>query len=209
MSACPDCGAELQTPLVCDSCGALQTVEQTPSPFRILGLPRGWLVDKGELNGALLRLTRLTHPDFHGVHGAEARERAEHNTALVNTAYSTLDDEVLRAEWLLSDLGAPSPDQERQMPQSFLMEVLEWNEVLEEVRAAKASDESRARLRSLREELQGHRSTSLGRLGQRLQASDPGDPVTLRQELNSVRYLDRTLTELDQLTLDLSASQAN
>ncbi|MEO2163036.1 MAG: hypothetical protein ABGY29_10980, partial [bacterium] len=69
MSACPDCGAALQTPLVCEGCGALQSTAAIPSPFEVLGLVRGWHVDSAELGRNLLRLTRLTHPDFHGIHG--------------------------------------------------------------------------------------------------------------------------------------------
>ena len=208
MSACPDCGAALQTPLVCEDCGALQHIPGTPSPFEVLGLASGWKVDTAELGRSLLRLTRLTHPDFHGVHGVEARELAERSTALVNSAYSTLNDDVLRAEWLLADMGAPSPDEERQMPQQFLMEVLEWNEVLEEVRAKKDQD-NHSRLESLRTDLQAQRATSLKQLGQRLEAADRGDPQTLRQELNTVRYLDRTLSELDELALEQSPTRGD
>ena len=208
MSACPDCGAALQTPLVCEGCGALQSTQGDPSPFEVLGLVRGWNVDRAELGRNLLRLTRLTHPDFHGVHGPEARQLAERNTALVNGAYATLNDDVQRAEWLLADMGAPSPDEERQMPQQFLMEVLEWNEVLEEVRAENEQD-NHSRLASLSTELQAQRAASLQQLGQRLQAADPGDPRTLRQELNTVRYLDRTLSELDELTLEQSSTRGD
>ena len=209
MSACPDCGAALQTPLVCEGCGALQATGERPSPFEVLGLKRGWNVDRDELGRQLLRLTRLTHPDFHGVHGVQARDLAERNTALLNSAYATLDDDVLRAEWLLADLGAPSPDQERQMPQAFLMEVLEWNEVLEKVRSGGAGEDAGDRLESLRTELLAQRASSLDQLGRRLQASDPGDPQTLRRELNSVRYLDRTLSELGELVLEQAATQSD
>ncbi|HIF41785.1 MAG TPA: hypothetical protein EYQ74_11880 [Planctomycetes bacterium] len=208
MSACPDCGAALQTPLVCEGCGALQSTAAIPSPFEVLGLVRGWHVDSAELGRNLLRLTRLTHPDFHGIHGNEARQLAERNTALVNSAYSTLNDDVLRAEWLLADMGAPSPDEERQMPQQFLMEVLEWNEVLEEVRAETTPD-NQSRLEGLRTDLQTQRTASLEQLGGRLQAADPGDPRTLRQELNTVRYLDRTLSELNELALEQSSTRGD
>ncbi|HJM57371.1 MAG: Fe-S protein assembly co-chaperone HscB [Planctomycetes bacterium] len=209
MSACPDCGAALQTPLVCEGCGALQTTQDNPSPFEVLGLVRGWTVDRAELGRNLLRLTRLTHPDFHEAHGEEARDLAERNTALVNSAYSTLNDDVLRAEWLLADMGAPSPDEERQMPQQFLMEVLEWNEVLEEVRVGGTEQDDHRRLEGLRTDLQAQRAMSLSQLGQRLQAAEPGDPQTLRQELNTVRYLDRTLNELDELALEKSSTRGD
>jgi hypothetical protein len=46
-------------------------------------------------------------------------------------------------------------------------------------------------------------------LGQRLQAAEPGDPQTLRQELNTVRYLDRTLNELDELALEKSSTRGD
>ncbi|MEO2163561.1 MAG: iron-sulfur cluster co-chaperone HscB C-terminal domain-containing protein, partial [bacterium] len=120
----------------------------------------------------------------------------------------TLNDDVLRAEWLLADMGAPSPDEERQMPQQFLMEVLEWNEVLEEVRAETTPD-NQSRLEGLRTDLQTQRTASLEQLGGRLQAADPGDPRTLRQELNTVRYLDRTLSELNELALEQSSTRGD
>ncbi len=160
-------------------------------------------VSPADLSRQLLTLTRFTHPDYHSLEGEAALALAERNTALLNEAHTTLCDAVLKAEWFLKELGAPSPDAERQMPPAFLLEVLEWNEILELAKTTPGSQDNAQALKQLGDELRRRRENTLEQLGQRLDSTDPGDPLALRQELNSVRYLDRTLDEITQQTLNL------
>jgi molecular chaperone HscB len=196
---------ELETPLGCTACGSLSEFDSQPSPFEVFGLEPSWAIDATELRRRLLKFSRIVHPDYFGNAAPEERERAETSSALLNSAHEVLADAVRRADWLVAARGGPSEADERQMPQEFLLEVLEWNESLEEAREATASSPARAGLQQLQDELEHRRSATLTELAEML---DPlpanGDAVLsrARRRLNAIRYLDRALEQIRALRLE-------
>ena len=204
MDRCPHCRAALETPLACGACGRLIDPEAEPTPFEALGLERRFALDPADLRRRLLRSTRLTHPDFFGTAGADARALAERNTARLNAAYEVLSDEVARADWLVRALGGPDENAERSMPQPFLLEVLEWNELLEESRAAGPTAAVDPRLAELGSTLVRRRAATVRSIAARLDPlPEPASAALrdVRRELNAIRYLDRALAELEALRL--------
>jgi DnaJ-domain-containing protein 1 len=184
---------------VCSACGALQAPEPAPDPFAALGLEPAYAVERSVLENRLLTLTRRMHPDYFGSDAAK-RARAEHNTALLNGAYETVSDLYRRCDWLVRHLGGPDEQAERQMPQPFLAEVLEWNETLEEAR--EGGVEAGKRLEALEQELEQRRAASLETIGKMLTPLPERRAPVLREarrELNAVRYVDRALEELGAL----------
>ena len=206
---CPTCGAPLDTPLCCTSCGALFAVSGELDPFDLLGVPREFRVDSGLLRRRLRSLTRRMHPDFFGTASDEQRARAERNTAVLNEAHEELSDDLRRADGLVRRLGGPDETAERQMPQEFLMEVLEWNESLDDERSRGGLDGHGGPgapdgLGALEAELRSRHDSTLA------QASDlltplpaPGAPALteVRRLLNALRYLQKTLSEIGSLRL--------
>ena len=173
-------------------------------PFAALGLEEGYAIDRAALKKRLLSLSRLTHPDYFAAASDEDKEKAEVASAQLNEAYRLLGDDFSRADHLVRHLGGPSESDERQMPQAFLMEVLEWNETLEEGREAAADSPERARLESLASELESQREDTMSQVAAGLtplpEAGSP--PLTeLRRHLNAVRYIDRALREIRELHL--------
>ncbi len=208
MNLCPHCEATLESPLCCTSCKALLTQAETPSPFAALGLSPRWDVDGGELKKNLLRFTRLLHPDFFVGAEQEERELAEQASAMLNQAFETLGNDVARADWLVTHLGGPSEKDERQMPQTFLMEVLEWSETLEEAQASAPGSAQRTALPAFAEELRGKRAEVLEAIATKLTPLPEAGASILkevRRDLNAVRYLDRALGELEALRLQGAA----
>lgn len=209
MARCPRCAATLETPLHCASCGRLLPLEKDPSPFETLGLPVSHTVDAADLRRRLLRFSRLTHPDFFATASEEEKARAEHATALLNEAYEVVSDDVGRADWLVRNLRGPDENEERAMPQAFLAEVLEWNEILDEARRSAGASED-PRLARLREALLGKRREALEVVAKLLAPlPEPGASRLreVRRELNAVRYLDRTLSEIEVLRLARAESR--
>ncbi len=202
MPSCPDCGAALETPLGCPACGALLPLATTVTPFEVLGFAPAFDVDRAEIERRVRRFGRLTHPDFYATRDAQARARAEANTAALNSARELLLDDHARADWLLRERGGPDEGSVRQMPQAFLAEVLEWNELLEEARRPPLDDRLRRRVVSLENELAERRLELIARLRKLLQPlPERGSPrlADVRMELNALRYLDRTLAEVEAL----------
>lgn len=208
MTACTSCQAALSSALVCEACGALQAVE-TGDPWAAFGIERAFAHDDAALKKRLLTLQRHMHPDFFGGADASQRELAERNTAELNAAHRVLKDDARRADLLVRLLGGPDEEAERQMPQAFLMEVLEWNEALDEARESAPDSPKRAALDGLEQQLKGEREDALERVARALSPlPDPGAPALgdVRRELNAVRYLDRTLSTLAELRLDAARS---
>jgi molecular chaperone HscB len=187
-------------------------VDETVGPFALLGLEPAARVDQDELRRRLLRFGRIVHPDFFGSAPPELRQRAERASARLNAAHETLSDERQRLAHLVERLGGPSESEERSMPREFLLEVLEWNEALEEARAEPAGSPLSPRLLALADTWRGSRREALARATDRLDplpaadAPDLADRLTaVRRELNAVRYLDRALRELEALRLARAA----
>ena len=209
MAACTNCGSELETPLACGACGGLFEPAAELSPFETLGLEPAFELDARELRRRLLRASRLVHPDFHGSSGADAREAAERASARLNSAHELLADPAARADWLVRTLGGPSESEQRQMPQAFLMEVLEWNETLDAAREAAPGSPERAALSGLATNLREQREDVLANLGRLLSPLPPrGAPalVQVRAQLNALRYLATTLAQVDALALEQAST---
>ena len=189
-AACPSCGAGLETPLACGACGVLIQTGEDLGPFEVLGLEPSYTLDGADLRARLRRFTRLVHPDFFALEGPELLARAERNNALLNDAFEVLSDDVRRADRLVADLGGPSEKDLGSMPQAFLMEVMEWNETLEE--AAAGSEE----LARLGEELSDQQRLLAEAIAAALTPLPKrGAPALdgVRQNLNARRYVDRAL----------------
>ena len=211
MSAvCPHCGSSTESPLVCGACGTLSPAPDAGlDPFAAFGLERDWKVDAGALRKALLRLQRAIHPDFFAGAAPEVRELAERNTAELNAAHEILADDFRRADWLVQALGGPDENAERQMPQAFLMEVMEWNETLEEARAAEPDSPERAAAHELGTTLRAERDALFDRLASLLtplptalpEGAESAPLVEARRQLNAVRYVDRALRQIEELRL--------
>jgi len=201
MPNCHACGAPLESLVACGACGEVLTVPEAASPFEVLGLEPRFALDERELRRRLTRFSRLVHPDFHAAADAAVRARAERNSARLNLAFDVLSDAERRADWLVVHSGGPTEESDRSMPQAFLMEVLEWNEILEEARAASAAD---PRVEPLAAELASRRAAGLARLAQLLDPlPTPAAPAlaSARSELNALRYLSRALREVESLRL--------
>lgn len=208
-ASCPHCEAPLESTLCCTSCKALLQPSGAVSPYAALGLPLRWEVDAEQLQRNLLRFTRLMHPDFFATAEPEERELAERGSAELNQAFKLLSSDVRRADWLLTELGGPTDQDERQMPQAFLMEVLEWNETLEAARESQQGSAERGALGTLKETLAAERVSLLASVASKLTPLPEAGAAALREvrrDLNAVRYIDRALAELEELRLEGAAS---
>ena len=204
MSHCPFCEAPLETPLVCTSCETLLPTSAAISPFAVFGLPPSWVVVSDDLERRLLKYSRLMHPDFFVTAAPEQRELAESGSAELNSAHEVLSDPLARGEWLVRHLGGPSEAEERQMPQAFLVEVLDWNETLEDAAGAAAGSPEWQALEELEGTLRARREglfETIRGLLQPLPAEGAEALVEVRRSLNAARYVDKSLAELTNLRL--------
>lgn len=99
--------------------------------FELVGIPRRFGVDVGELRRKYLQLSREFHPDYHTLAGEEAIRKMEEQSAQLNLAWQKLSDERLRLEYLIQLEGIAL--EEQVLPGEFLMEMMDLNERIEEI----------------------------------------------------------------------------
>lgn len=195
---CSGCDQTLDLPMVCTGCHTLQQTGEL-TYFELLGLDARFELDPAVLREHYLRLAREIHPDRGGTDGGPAagpgdleRERL---TARANEAYRTLASPVLRAEYLLELSGGQSAAQDKRVPPELLTATLMIREEIEEARAAGNS----ALLAALLRKLTSERDRIVHTVGElaRLLPGDAAIRGELRLKLNSMRYYDRMIEQIE------------
>lgn len=195
---CASCNAPMETPLACGACGVLVDVtENEPTPFAVLGLDISSDVEPKGARKRLRRIAHLVHPDYYTTGGAAQLALAEHNNALLNRSYEIVTNDVRRADWIVRHLGGPGEKDLGCMHQEFLMEVMEWNEVLDE------NEPGSEEFKTLGTDLQEERERLVAAIsGYLTPLPDPNSPdgaealKDVRKDLNALRYIDRALTRV-------------
>ena len=120
--------------------------------FQILGLEPSFAVDANALHRAYLQAQQASHPDRQTGKSDVQRQKAALASAAANDAYRVLKEDYLRAVHLLELQGVKvQGDDANVKPEPMLlMEVMEWNEEVEE---ASAPAELLAKLQTMRQSL--------------------------------------------------------
>ena len=163
-------------------------------PYEIFSLERSFEIDLDALQKEFVTLSAKYHPDKY-VDPIEQMDAAEYSSK-INTAYQTLKDDEARANILLELMGGPTKEQDKSLPPTLLMEMMEVREEMEE--AVEAKDNQT--VQKLRQWAIEEREEYLGMLNQ-IFAKVSGDKVTesegkqIRLHLNSLRYIERMLEQ--------------
>jgi molecular chaperone HscB len=163
-------------------------------PFSLLGLPRRYDLDRSVIDAAYLRAVSALHPDriADPVERAEAAGRA----AEVNDARALLVDDEQRANALLGLLGGPGREEDKSLPDGFLMEIMEVRQELEAA-IASADDAERERFeRWADDERVRYRAEVTERFAAAASDPDPAVLAAIRTRLNAWRYIERMIESL-------------
>jgi len=149
--------------------------------FAALGLPVAYHIDANQLRKAYLQRSRELHPDHQDPNNPAAQERALALTSYLNAAQKTLSKPDTRLAYLLKLFGLLEGDERadarRQMPQEFLMEMLELNEQLSELEAGGDA----AALEVFRTQVQRQEQQVLAEIATRMQDFDAAADEAHRQ----------------------------
>jgi molecular chaperone HscB len=147
-SLCWNCHSEVGGEYFCDHCIKIQ-----PAPFQLdyfqrFGLPRHLTIDRQDLERRFHELSRKFHPDLFQQRSGQEQAISLETSALLNTAYRTLRDTILRVEYLIRLEEGAVKDIPAKAPPDLLEEILELQETLEEYKQAEKSiPDKRADLR--------------------------------------------------------------
>ncbi len=163
------------------------------SVFDRLGLDLTYDIDLKKLEKNYLELSRGLHPDFHQSKGPRELSRAVALSASLNEAYSILKDPVLRSEALVKIFGGPSAADEKRTPAGFLMEMMEYRESYEDLRATKDYNA----IKKLLANLEPERVSVMSAIRAAFLSSDR-DLIAVRERLNTLKYYDNLIGELQE-----------
>lgn len=177
--------------------------------FQFFGIERKLALDAPRLQKRFYELSREYHPDRFAQRPPAERLKAEEDSALLNDAYRTLRDPLMRAEYVLKQEGYDIGEQRsKDVPPDLLEEVFELNMALEELRMG--DTDARAQLEDAQKRFQAMRDAIDAEL-QTLYAAYDAQPQrsTLEQVrgvLNKRRYIRNLVNEVEK-ELGRSAAQ--
>lgn len=162
--------------------------------FERLGQAQHYGLDREALEAAYLERAAAAHPDKVAPGDSSAKRAAMEASAAINEAYRTLRDPVKRAEYLVKlggrDLDSSDPAVGApQMPQAFLIEMIEHRE-----RVSEAREQGEDAIDALRDDVEAQESSALARA---VAALADGDNEAAARHLVVRRYLQRLLDEID------------
>ncbi|KAE8215796.1 hypothetical protein CF327_g940 [Tilletia walkeri] len=127
----------------------------------------GWGINEKDIKSTWRKLMGNTHPDRMAGRSEEDQAQAAQQSTIVNRAYETLLNPLLRAQYLLERHGITSSDEAEGLEDAdLLLQVMEFRERLEEV----SSEEEAAQVR---EDNREHLEQTISALGSAFGASPP------------------------------------
>ena len=101
--------------------------------FELYELPLSFRVDNVQLKKKFYELSKRFHPDFYVNESDEKQQEILELSTLNNKAYKVLSDPLKRIEYILSLHNLLAEGDKYVLPQDFLMDMMEVNEVLMEM----------------------------------------------------------------------------
>jgi molecular chaperone HscB len=202
---CWNCKTEVAPDsLACPRCGKVQPLPPGASYFDAFGLKPSVDVDAPALERAYRERSLQVHPDRFTTAQARERRFALEQSTLLNDAYRTLKDRAARAFYLLKlnglDLSREDAGTQKDMPLSFLEEVMELREALDMHRARGALE----RALEMAGEVSARRSSALADAEAALRRllahpEDAAARTDAGHALARVRYFARFLEEVNAM----------
>ncbi|CAL8262120.1 unnamed protein product [Boreogadus saida] len=151
---------EDQPTFFCPLCKVVQPADESASHFQILNSPHSFTLDTQKLQKTYLQLQRTLHPDNFSQNTKEEQQHSEDQSALLNKAYRTLLKPLSRGLYMLELEGmALEEGSDSGADPSFLMELMELNEAVEEAQtpeeAGRIGRDTKVKLEELTAQIDG------------------------------------------------------
>ncbi|MCO4294204.1 Fe-S protein assembly co-chaperone HscB [Solitalea sp. MAHUQ-68] len=119
--------------------------------FQFYDIPVSFNPDESLLKKKFYALSKQYHPDFYVNESEEKQTEVLELSTLNNNAFKVLSNPVKRLEYVLELNGLIIEGEKNQLPQAFLMEMMDINEQLMELEF----DEDEQRLTEINEQVSG------------------------------------------------------
>jgi molecular chaperone HscB len=167
--------------------------------FDFFEIPVSFCLDDTDLKQRFYRNSKNLHPDFFTLHPEEKQAEILELSTLNNQAYRTLSDFDLRMKYVLELNRALAEEDKNQLPQEFLMEMMEINEGIMELETGfdgQTNDRLHEQVKNLEEILFNAIMPTLK--GYDHAMATPADLQLIKEFYLKKRYLLRILENLDK-----------
>lgn len=169
--------------------------------FELFGLPVGYIVDSSQLAERYRELQRVVHPDRYASASASEKRLSVQGAALINEAYKTLKDPILRAGYLLSINGIDTrADNKTTQDAGFLMEQLELREEMENARKA---EDPYAVIAELMVGINKRINILVGQMAVQFEMPNPEQLEAAREMLRKMQFLQKLRHDAESLEAEL------
>jgi molecular chaperone HscB len=167
--------------------------------FALFNLPQQFTIDANALDLAYRQVQSQVHPDKFAA-GSDTEKRVAMQWATrANEAYQTLKSPLKRASYLCELQGVDlETESNTAMPRAFLMQQMEWRELLDDAKAGK----DLPALEKLDAELRAARKAEIAQIGTLLDAQDFQSAA---QAIRQLMFLEKFGSEISQLFEQLEA----
>ncbi len=101
--------------------------------FEFYEIPVSFSPNPGLVKKRYYANSKQFHPDFFTKDTADKQDEILHLSSVNNEAYKVLSNEDLRMKYILEEQGILTEENKNEIPQEFLMEMMEFNEKLMEL----------------------------------------------------------------------------
>ena len=107
--------------------------------FDLFGIERVYTLDRLLLRDRFRDLQKKFHPDNFASSSEQERRLSAQYAALINEAFTTLNDPMLRGRYMLASFGISDEENDTRMDPEFLMQQIELREEMEAAQSSKDS----------------------------------------------------------------------
>ncbi len=169
--------------------------------FELFGLPVAYVIDTAELADSYRDLQRVVHPDRFASASEQERRLSMQGATLINEAFQTLKDPMLRAKYLLSLHGVDMDDGSGStQDMEFLMEQMELREQLAE---AKQQADPFAVVANIISDIGDKISALIEQLTQQFASTDPEHLQQARATILKMQFLQKLHQDAEALEAEL------
>ena len=170
------------------------------NPFALFDLPVAFQVDSALLNERYLALQKSLHPDNFSAASAQEQRLAIQKSAEINDALRILKDPITRADSIIAlNTGkTENPEEKSNNDIDFLMQQMEWREILENIENRKDTDE----LTAFAQEINQIRHAILSELSTALTEQQWDIARAITDKLRFIKKLQAEIERVEETLLD-------
>lgn len=188
-----------------DSCEKLnRQYDNENDYFTFYDLPVQFNPDLNAVKAKFYELSKKYHPDFYANESDEKQQEVLNLSTINNKAYQTLTDPHKRLRYILELKGVVQANENYQLPQLFLMEMMDVNEAIMDMEF----EPEATKVQKAKAEVDAIEMGLFNELQQYTKQFDTGDSANQQQLLLSIKdiyYREKYVNRIQERLLKLSS----